>query len=156
MAPELLSYNIQTGSIFSVCWSLCKPFTCHWLQSWLCTYPMTYLCQKFSSVISILLCRIEGKPPQEQLRACSIVNFWSQTQRDGSCSGCQPYLKHRASQNAPLWRVNPWSAIRRVVGYVEAPFSDDTSITLCRLVGCLLAISFASALSLYLCLVRAR
>ena len=110
---------------------------------------------KNSAVISLIsLCRIEGKPPQEQLKACSIVNFWSHTQREGSWSGCQPYLRHKASRKAPLWRVNPWSAIGRVLSHVEAPFSDDTSIALCKFGGNLLAISFASVFSLCLRLVR--
>ena len=112
---------------------------------------------KHSAMISlILLCRVEGKPPWEQLRACSIGNFWSQTRREGSCSGYQPYLKHKASRKAPLWRVNPWSAIGRIVSHVEAPFSDDASIALYKLGGTLLAISFASVFSLCLRLVRER
>ena len=58
---------------------------------------------KNSAVISLIsLCRIDGNPPREQLRACSTVNYWSQTHREGSCSGHQLYLRHKASQKAPL------------------------------------------------------
>ena len=35
--------------------------------------------------------------------------------------GSQPYLKHRASRNALLCRVNPNSATERAVNQLEAP-----------------------------------
>ena len=54
------------------------------------------ICQKFSSDISDLVVPNWRKSHQEQLRACSIVNFWSQIQREGSSQGanCISNTKH--------------------------------------------------------------
>ena len=59
------------------------------------------------------------------------------TQLVGSFDGRQPYLRHRASRKAPLWRANPCSAIGKVDSQLEAPFSLETLRALCRLVGSL-------------------
>ena len=108
-----------------------------------------------SAVMSLIsLWRIEGKPPREQLRACSMVNCLSQTHREGNCCGRHPYRRHSASRKAPLCRANPCSSIGRVESQVEAPFSDDTSIALRKLGGRFLVISLASACSCCLRVVR--
>ena len=97
-SPEILSYNVKADSVFSVSWSHCKPLTCHWLQARFSANSMTHLCQKFSCNIFNIIVWMEGKPAREQLIVCSTVNFWSQTQREGSCFGHHPYLRQRASR----------------------------------------------------------
>ena len=60
----------------------------------------------------------------------------------GTLSGCQPYLKARASRNADLWREKPNSEIGRVVSQLERvhiprPSSSvETLAVLCALGGC--------------------
>ena len=58
----------------------------------------------------ISLWRIDGNPPREQERACSIVKFTPQTQFVAVFGGHHPYLRARASINAPLCRQNPCSS----------------------------------------------
>ena len=89
------------------------------------------------------LCLIHGNPPQGQLKACSMVKCFPQTQLAGRSGGRHPYLRHRASLNAPLCRAKPCSAIGRAESQLEAPFSFETSNALCILVGSLLDSSVA-------------
>ena len=77
------------------------------------------------------LWRMDGNPPLGQLRACSIVNLFPQTQWDGRCCGFHPYLKHNASLKAPLWRVNTCSSMGSVESQLDEPFSVASSIALC-------------------------
>ena len=56
---------------------------------------------KSSAVMSrSSLWRIDGKPPWEQLRACSTENCLPQVHRRGKFDGCQPYLRQRASRKS--------------------------------------------------------
>ena len=72
----------------------------------------------------ILLCLMEGKPPLAQKSMWSIVKKpLPHAQVVGTLSGCQPYLKARASRNAELWREKANFKIGRVVSQLEAPFS---------------------------------
>ena len=77
------------------------------------------------------LCLIEGKPPQGQLRACSMVSCFPQTHFAGKSGGLHPYLRHRASLKAPLCRAKPCSAMGRAESQLEAPFSLEASSALC-------------------------
>ena len=77
------------------------------------------------------LCLIEGRPPQAQLRACSLVYCLPQTQFDGWCGGRHPYLRQRASLKAPLSNAKPCSAIGRDESQLDAPFSLEASRTHC-------------------------
>ena len=68
-----------------------------------------------------------------------VVNKWKATQWTGesvfyceglsTCAGggkvrcSQPYLRTRASRNAPLCKVKPFSSIGSVVNQLDAPFS---------------------------------
>ena len=79
----------------------------------------------------ISLWRSVGNPPYWQLSACSIVKLLSQTYCAGKSDGLQPYRRQSTSQNAPLWRANPCSAIDRTVSHVQAPFSWAISIAFC-------------------------
>ena len=81
------------------------------------------------------LCLIDGKTPQGQLKACSLVRSTPQTQFVGRSGGRHPYLRHIASLNAPLCRANPCSAMGRAESQLEAPFSFETSSALCILLG---------------------
>ena len=56
------------------------------------------------------LCLRDGKPPLGQDRACSTENREPQEQLVGTLAGCQPYLRARASLNAPLWNIKPNSS----------------------------------------------
>ena len=89
------------------------------------------------------LCLIDGNPPQGQLKACSMVKCYPQTQLAGRSGGLHPYLRYRASLNAPLCRAKPCSAIGRAESQLEAPFSFEISNALCILVGSLLDSSVA-------------
>ena len=77
------------------------------------------------------LCLIEGRPPQAQLRACSMVYCLPRTQFDGRCGGHHPYLRQRASLKAPLCSAKPCSAIGRDESQLDAPFSLEASRICC-------------------------
>ena len=93
------------------------------------------------------LCLIEGRPPQAQLRAFSMVYCLPQTQFDGRCGGRHPYLRLRASLKSPLCRAKPCSAIGRDESQLDAPFSLEASRALCWLWGILLNKSLAHVVS---------
>ena len=67
-------------------------------------------------------------PPCEQLRACSTVCCLPQTQLDVMCGGCQPNRRHRASQKAPLCKLNPNSSRGSRASQFDAPFSLQQSV----------------------------
>ena len=79
------------------------------------------------------LWRIDGKPPWEQLNACSVENCLSQVHWWGKAGGCQPYLRQRASRNALLCNAKPCSAIGSVDSQLELTFLLDKPIALCIL-----------------------
>ena len=87
------------------------------MQAWLITNSMKNSSKEFSRLI--LLCRIEGNPPHEfssdrKLLSRAII---SQTQ---------------SITEGTFMKVNPWSETNRVVSHVEASFSEDISIDLCK------------------------
>ena len=65
---------------------------------------------------------IMGKPLVGQLTACSAPNGLPHILCEARSFGSHPYLRHRASRNALLYRVIPWSCMGRMVSQVEAPF----------------------------------
>jgi hypothetical protein len=79
----------------------------------------------------ILLCLLMVKPPWLQLIACSALNALPQMQWLGRCFGLQPYLRHRASRNSPLFRANPCSSMGLTDNQVDAPFSFASVTDLC-------------------------
>ena len=74
---------------------------------------------RFAVMLRISLCRIEGKPPLEQLSACSMVKCWPQTQWEGRYDSCHLYRKHRASLKAPLCRANSCSEMGKAESQLE-------------------------------------
>ena len=82
---------------------------------------------RFAVMLRISLCRIEGKPPLEQLSACSMVKCWPQTQWEGRYDGRHPYRKHRASLKAPLCRANPCSEMGKAESQLEAHHGTESS-----------------------------
>ena len=83
----------------------------------------------------VSFCLMEGKPPLLQESMWSIVKLLSHAQVLGTLSGCQLYLKARASRNADLWREKPNSEIGRVVSQLEAPFSWARDMVRCKVCG---------------------
>ena len=67
--------------------------------------------------------RIDGRVPLEQLKAWLTEKAAPHGQWEGSLAGCQPYLK--ASWEACLCRVNPYSAVGMAVSQVDASLSLD-------------------------------
>ena len=72
-----------------------------------------------------------------------MVKCFPQTQLAGRSGGRHPYLRHRASLNAPLHRAKLCSAIGRAESQLEVPFSFETSNVLCIQVGSVLDSSVA-------------
>ena len=58
------------------------------------------------------LCQRVGKAPLGQFRAWLMEKAPPHSHLAGSFSGSHPYLKHKASRNAPLGSTNPWQPIR--------------------------------------------
>ena len=83
----------------------------------------------------ISFCLMEGKHPLEQESMWSMVKPLPHAQVVGTLSGCQPYLKARASRNADLWREKPNSEIGRAVSQPEAPFSWARDMARCKVCG---------------------
>ena len=55
-----------------------------------------------------------------------------QSQLTGVRAGCHPYLRHNASQMAPLRKVNTNSAVGRAVSQLDPPFSRAKAMDLWR------------------------
>ena len=116
------------------------------------TATLWHTSERHLAVISlILLCLNAGNPPCEQLRACSTVCHLLQTQLDGICGGGQPNHRHRASQKAPLCRLNPNSSRGSTASQFDAPFSLLQSMTCCICTGSLSRSLLASSASSRLC-----
>ena len=99
------------------------------------------------AVMSLMsLCLSVGRPPREQLKACSTVRFFPHTQWEGKCDSCQPYLRHNASLKAPLCTLKPCSTKGIIHSQPDVPFSLQKSITRCRSCG-----SFSHRLSASFC-----
>ena len=80
---------------------------------------------KILAVRSLMsLCRIEGRLPQEQLRACSTEKSTPQTQWEGIWEGCQPYRIQSASWKQPLCRAKLCSIflISRASWWMPVPY----------------------------------
>ena len=89
-----------------------------------------------SAVMSLSsLWRMMAKPPRLQLSACSTSKCCPHVQVTGSPSGFQPYLRHRLSRNAPLWRLKRCSSIGRTFNQWEASFSCE------RIIACFCGLS---------------
>ena len=88
---------------------------------------MVYLRHEADCDVPQPLCLIMGKPTVGQLKACSTLNGFPHIQCEARSIGSHPYLRHRASWNALLYRVKPWSYMGRMVSQVEAPFSQESS-----------------------------
>jgi len=73
------------------------------------------------------LWRMDGNPPQGQVKAYFILKVLPQTHVWGRLTGCQPNLKHKASRNSPLLKANPCSTMGSVVNQHDAPGSDAAS-----------------------------
>ena len=133
------------SSRLAVLCSNCSPVTGCRLGSF--PTPWHTSLSRLAVMLRISLCRIEGKPPLEQLSACSMVKCWPQTQWEGRCDGRHPYRKHRASLKAPLCRANPCSEMGKAESQLEAPFSEQIVRAFCSLVGMLFSRSFAALAS---------
>ena len=98
-SPEVLCYDVKMGTIL---WVSCS--ACAWTVHPLVAVGMVqfHVSVRSCAVVSwSSLCLIEGRPPQAQLRACSLVYCLPQTQFDGRCGGRHPYMRHRTSLKAP-------------------------------------------------------
>ena len=78
----------------------------------------------------ISLWRMMGNPPLGHESTCSTVKVEPHSQWRGTLDGGHPYLRARASLNAPLCRQNPNSSMGREVNQFEAPFSLASSMVL--------------------------
>ena len=142
--PKALCHNIQSGSILSVgspVLKKCSPVTSCRLGS-IPTLWQTSLI-RLAVMLRISLWQTEGNPPLGQLRACSVVKCWPQTQWEGRCDGRHRYLKHRASLKAPLCRANPCSVMGNAESQLEAPLTEHIVRSFCSLVGRVSFRSFA-------------
>ena len=84
--------------------------------------------RRFAVKSCISLCLMDGNPPFGHDKACTIENLVPHPHIEGDCSGCQLYLRARASWKALLCRVNPNSSIGRQLSHEEAPFSRASCI----------------------------
>ena len=82
------------------------------------------------------LWRMEGYPPQVQLKACSTVNGLPQThirgREEGSPVASQIADKGRLEILPCAWRAKPWEVNGRAVSQLLDPFSLDASKILRR------------------------
>ena len=75
----------------------------------------------------ISLCLMMTYPPLAQLRAWLVSLCFPQMQILGIPCGLHPYLRARASRNAPLCNTTPCSSIGITVSHADAPFSCTSS-----------------------------
>lgn len=122
MHPGIFSKNIlhkclYSGFISIVGCAVSKWFSTQWLKS---DMPHSEGRQLYMSWIS--LCLIVGNPPLWHIMSWSTVKDAPQMHDWDRLGCCHPYLKHRASLNAPLWWLKPWSVVGTTVSHKEAPF----------------------------------
>ena len=69
------------------------------------------------------LCRRMGKVPLGQFRAWLMEKALPHSHLVSNFLGIHPYLRHKASRNAPLWSTNPWRSSGNAVSQFDAPLS---------------------------------
>ena len=89
------------------------------------------------------LCQRMGKAPSGQFRAWLMEKVLLHSHLVGNFSGIHPYLRHKASWNAPLWSTNPWCSSGTVVSQFDAPLS----LTSLAVLECMLNISLMKVLT---------
>ena len=118
--PLTLTSNLALSSLFAVACGRCSPERA-WSGGSTHTSWHTSV-KSFAMKLRISLWRIVGNPPVEQFKAWSTLNDFPHTHFEGSFDSCQPYLKERASQKAPLWREKPWHSMGRATNQLDDPF----------------------------------
>ena len=122
--PKVPSNNIKSSSIFSVGSSVSESFRSIGRRAGSTLTSQHTSLSRLAVKSRTSLWRIDGNPPHGQLKACSTENNFPHAHVCGRFTGCQPNLKHRASQNSPLGTANPCSAIGRVVSQHDAHCSE--------------------------------
>ena len=95
------------------------------------------------------LCLSERNPLYEQLKACSTVKCFPQTQLPGRWISCHQWRRLSASWNAPICKLNLCSVRGSTPSQIDAPFSLPKFIDFCRSVKGFHSLSglFAASLS---------
>ena len=91
-----------------------------------------HITAQLPTVSWILLCLIEGNPPLEQERACSVEKCVRQAQLVSALDGSQPYLRVRASLKGPLCGVKPNSSRGSKERQLNTLFSWAKSMARCN------------------------
>ena len=117
--PKTSSLDVNPGVVGGDCTTQRHLFSRQCLKGWFHSNAMAYLRHEAAVMSLSSLCLIMGKPPVGQLKACSTPNGFPHIQCEARSFGSHPYLRHRASWNALLYRVKPWSCMGRTVSQVE-------------------------------------
>ena len=125
--PKTSSLDIYPGVIIGDCTAQRHPLSQQCLKGWFHSNTMTYSVMRLAVMFLSSLHLIMGKPPVGQLKACSTPNGFPHIQCEARSFGSHPYLRHRASWNALLYRVKPWSCKGRMVSQVEVPRDPSTA-----------------------------
>ena len=78
---EAFSYNVQSGTVLTVCSPSFEFFSCHRLQAWFCAYCMAHFTQEVGSDVSDFVVPDRGQSSSRKLQKVSnvlliIVHIW--------------------------------------------------------------------------------
>ena len=80
-SPEVCGHNVQSCTIFPVCWPVCQLLLSHMLQCWLCADAVTYLTQEISGVMAMAyIAMARGSPwvvPSWDRRISPSMKSWT-------------------------------------------------------------------------------